>query len=137
MVTKFTVVPDEISAEQWLHAADDDVLGCRGQGHNFPKIKRTRTGKIKGIDVVPQDRQGVSRIFATCPDCGTIRIEDTQPDGLLPSPHRYHYIYPYYGPGDPRNYRPPKGTKVKRSMSFDETWRRVQEAGGLTLSETA
>jgi hypothetical protein len=140
MVTRFTVVPDEVDAQQWLYAAAEDVPGCRGQGHAFPKIKRTRTGIIKGIRVIPvatEGRSGVSRIFATCPDCGTVRIEDTLPGDLLPAPHRYTYVYPFIGAGDPRNYKPPKGVKVPRRMSFDETWRRVNEAGGLAVAESA
>ena len=140
MVTKIRVVPALMDAQEWLYRADDDVLGCRGQGHRFPRIKRTNSGIIKGIRAIPiqlDSGQSVSRIFATCPDCGTVRVEDTLPGGLLPSPHRYHYVYPFYGEGDPRNYRPPKGIKVPRRLSFDETWRRVNEGGGLALADSA
>jgi hypothetical protein len=117
VVTKFTVVTDDITADQWLFAADDDVLGCRGQGHRFPKIRRGRP--VRGIEVVPQ-RAGVSQIRSTCPDCKTIRVENTLPGGEIPDPHRYTYFYA-------EGYRPPKGVKVPRRRSFDETMRRVRE----------
>jgi hypothetical protein len=130
MVTRFTVVGTEAeqTAQDWLYAADEDVLGCRGQGHRFPKIRRTRSGSIRGVRVVPMV-EGVNRMFSTCPDCGTVRIEDTLPGtgGMLPSPHRYHYIYP-------PKYRPQKGTKVTRGAAFEETMRRVIEDGGLALA---
>jgi hypothetical protein len=123
VVTKFRVVPAQSSAQDWLHTADDDILGCRGQGHRYPKLRAGRR-KIKGIQVRPPV-DGIYQIEATCPDCGTIRIENTLPGGALERPVRYRYIYP-------DNYRPAKGTlqegeRITRQASFGETWRRSRE----------
>jgi hypothetical protein len=127
VVTKFNVVPEDITAQQWVYKTDDDILGCRGQGHGFPKIRRGRAAK--GINSYAVG-EGITRIEVTCRDCGTVRIEDTLPGGEVPTPHRYSYIYP-------PNYSPPKGVRVSRRLSFDETWRRVREDSRVRDAKTA
>lgn len=120
MVARMRLV-EETTADQWLNNADDDVLGCRGQGHHFPKLGRRRgTRKVpKGIKVHPP-LDGVYQIDSTCPDCGTVRIMETSPDGEIRSPNRYRYEYP-------EGYRPPKGVAVSRRAAYSESWRRDRE----------
>jgi hypothetical protein len=136
MVAKIRLVTEDMTAEDWLAAASDEVLVCRGQGHDFAKLERTRSGIIKGFTVRPP-REGIYQTESTCPRCKAVRIELTLPGGELPDPHRYRYVYPFYGPGDPRNYKPPKGVKVRRRAAFNETWRRTREVVLALAEESA
>ena len=120
MVARLEVVREEVTPEDWVQQADDDVLACRGQSHHFPRLRRGRGGRVpKGIRVNPPV-DGVYVIEATCPDCQTVRIMETMPSGEIATPNRYRYIYP-------PNYKPPKGVRVPPRVAYAESWRRVRE----------
>jgi hypothetical protein len=125
MVTRLTVVDDADTrtASEWVHDADDDVLSCRGQQHNFPKIRKGRARK--GIRVIPlPEVPGVFQVEFTCQDCGTKRTIETQPGGVIAMPSRYRYVYP---PG----YKGPKGVRIGKREAFAETMRRTVEDGRM------
>jgi hypothetical protein len=104
--------------EEWLHNADDEVLECRGQGHEFDHIHRRKRTPLRNT------RVGSSQITWTCPHCGTERTRTIEPDGTLFPPVYYSYKYP-------RNYKGPAG--VTRRMCFDETERRIADDAAKTV----
>jgi hypothetical protein len=120
-VRKFTEpLHPEMEAIEWVHHAKDEVLACRGQGHNWPKLKPNKGRPIKGIRhrIV---EQGQVEITMTCKDgCGKERRVITPPSGLIDLPAKYHY-------NNPDDYSPPRGTKVTGRMAFAESNRRWLE----------
>lgn len=96
----------------WLHNADDAVLECRAQGHEFDHIHRRRRGALKNT------RVGSSQITWSCPNCEAERTRTIEPDGTLFPPVYYAYRYP-------KNYKGPAG--ITRRMCFDELQRRIEE----------
>jgi hypothetical protein len=115
MAARAQEIDPEIAA--WLHDADDEVLECRGQGHDFERIRRSRTRRpLQNTRV--ERRDGGSQIEWTCPVCDTVRTRTVEPDGTLFPPVTYAYRYQ-------PNYKGPAG--VTRRMCFDETERRISE----------
>lgn len=106
----------------WLHDADDEVLECRGQGHDFEKIHRRQRAAYK------HTRVGASQITWTCPHCETERVRTIEPDGTLYPPVYYAYKYK-------PNYKGPPG--VTRRMCFEETERRITEDAALAARKAA
>lgn len=131
MATKTVVVQEdpEVAAAHYLHDTDDNILECRGQGHDFPKIRR-RSGNVpKGISVRPQ-ADGCYQVTFTCPHCKTVRTLTTLPGGQFDYPAKYAYKHP---PG----YKAPKGSGLTRRDCFMETWRRVLEANTMLALPSA
>jgi hypothetical protein len=108
----------DLEARDWLHDADDDILGCRGQGHNWPKLRPGRTPR--GLAVEGPFHDGVMEIIYTCRDCGKKRRLITAPNGVLDLPAQYSYK-------DPPGYKTPKGSGITRRQCLEETWRRSSE----------
>jgi hypothetical protein len=110
----------EIQSDDWVMNADDAIIACRGQGHNWPKIRPGRKQK-KGVNIDPSpERDGSYYIMVTCADCGKRRYTVTLPSGMLDLPARYSYI-------DPEGYKAPKGVPVTRRQCLAESWRRLYE----------
>src|SRR6185437_9825193 len=80
----------DLEAQNWLDQADDDVLGCRGQGHRWPKLRPTAR-LPKGLRINGPWHEGVMELVFTCLDCGKQRRLITKPHGQLDLPARYTY----------------------------------------------
>jgi hypothetical protein len=108
----------DLEARAWLGDADDDILGCRGQRHSFPKL---RPGRLpRGLRAEGPYHDGVMELVFTCPDCKTERRLVTAPAGVLDLPAKYSYKYP-------EAYKSPKGSGLTRRQCLEETWRRSRE----------
>lgn len=119
-IIKFHDPDPDVEAQNFLLHLDDKFLACHGQGHNFPRIKRTRSGKQpRGIRAIRQ-HDGSYQLVFICPECGTERELVTLPGGQIDLPARYRYKYP-------DGYRAPKGAKLTRRDYFAESWRRLLE----------
>jgi hypothetical protein len=116
--------PDE-ARQEWLYSTDPAILGCRGQGHAFPKIK---TGKLdpKRNWLEHSQHDGQWQLVQLCRDgCGTERCVTTNPGGTdidLPARFRYRRTKP--------GYSPPAGVRVTRRECFSEVMRRRREDKG-------
>jgi len=114
-------VHPELAAFEWLHKTDDKILACRGQGHNWPKLRPNKGRPIKGIRHRGiTESQGQVEIIMTCRDCGTDRRVVTAPGGLIDLPAKYTYTHP-------DGYRAPKGVKITGRQAFAESNRRWLE----------
>ena len=112
------------AARQWLAYVDDEILGCRGQSHNWPKL---RPGKPRrGVRIVGPYVDGVMEIVQTCADCGKTRRLITAPHGVLDLPARWGYKDPRTRPGH-EPFAAPKGSGITRRQCLEETWRRARE----------
>jgi len=116
----------EQDAQEWIYKTDDEIITCRGQGHDWPKLPTKATAKkkkFKGIRfaAVP-DSNGVVEVHFTCSTCGKERFMVTAPRGELDLPARYRYV-------DPEGYQAPKGVPISRRACFQESWRRAKEYG--------
>lgn len=105
----------DMEAQEYLNHTDDTILGCRGQGHSWPKLHKTG----KGIRIV-REREGGYQIVSICSDCGMERTLTTLPNGIIEHPAKYQYR-------QPKGYKAPKGSNVSRRDCLDELWRRVLE----------
>ncbi len=108
------------AAQQWLWQAKEEVVGCRGQGHGFVKI---RSGKTRGKNLrVERTVDGAWQLVQLCRDgCGVERTLTTVPGGTdIELPARFKYRRP-------KDYSPPKGVKVTRRECFAEAYRRARE----------
>lgn len=92
-----------------LSALDDDWVSCKGDRHDFPKL---RVGPLPpGVTARPV-RSGIYQMTYTCPDCGTIRTKTTSRGGII-STAKYTYHYP-------AGYLAPKGAGLtKRDYAFE------------------
>lgn len=109
----------DLMAQDYLHNADDKILGCRGQGHNWPKLRPTQV-MPRGLRVEGPYHDGVMELVFTCRDCGMVRRLLTAPHGVLDLPAQYSYK-------QPEGYKAPKGSGVTRRQCLEETWRRSYE----------
>lgn len=118
--------PEQAAAE-WIMHAQDAIIGCRGQGHAWPKLKTGKqNSKYVRIDI--DQKEGVWQLVQICRDCGKERVVTTQPqthDIDLPAKFRYR---------DPEGYKAPKGIRVTRRACFAESWRRSRETLALQNS---
>lgn len=113
--------PAATAALDWLQAADDVFLACRGN-HRFPKLVIRKGTLPRGITAARQ-RDGAYQIRETCPDCGTVRWYETAPDGWIDGAvRRYRYEWP-------DGYRMPAGAAeyVSTRDCQAELWRRTRE----------
>jgi hypothetical protein len=113
------VDPDQL-AEEWLFFVDASIVGCRGQGHAFPKIKSAKLNPRQSW-LERNQRTGRMQLVQLCRDgCGSERYvttNDTGTDIDLPATFRYRRRK--------KNYSPPRGARrVSRRECFAETMRR-------------
>jgi len=103
------------SGADHLNALSDDFVSCKGDRHDFPKL---RVGPLpKGVKAVPI-RQGQYQLTYTCPDCGTERTKTTLKGGILNSSALYSYKHP---PG----YLAPPGAGLVKADYARELGRRT------------
>jgi hypothetical protein len=126
---RLKAVPDPAelarSAQEWIYHADDKVLACRGQGHNWPKLPRKKGRLPRGVRLSIYDEFGCFAITQRCLDgCGKERTLITLPGGQLDLPAKYQY-------NNPPRYVAPKGVPVGRRACLAEVWRRALEDGIL------
>jgi hypothetical protein len=94
-----------MTGQEHLDAMDDNVASCKGDRHDFPKL---RVGPLPpGVTARPTSRQGVSQLTFTCPDCGTKRTKTTRRGGIVETA-KYDYDYP---PG----YLAPRGSGLTKA----------------------
>ena len=104
-----------MSGQEHLDTLDDNKLSCKGDRHDFPKL---RVGPLPhGVDAKPIRRTGVYQITYTCPDCGTTRTKTTLRGGIVATA-KYEYKHP---PG----YLAPKGAGLSKSDYATELGRRA------------
>lgn len=104
-----------MTGQQHLDTIDDAVASCKGDRHDFPKL---RVGPLpRGITAAPSSRQGVYQITFTCPDCGTKRTKTTRRGGIIATA-KYDYAYP-------DGYLAPPGAGLTKSDYTAELGRRV------------
>lgn len=119
----------------YLNALDDDIVACKGFGHNLPKLK---PGKLPPGTDVRRRRGGVYEITVSCPDCGLPATMTTGKGGVLDPDERWDFDYKSK-PG----YLAPKGTgRVGRRARYRaENGERVapdiREAAAATASRDA
>lgn len=102
------------SGQDHLDTMDDGVASCKGDRHDFPKL---RVGPLpQGVDAKPL-RKGVYQLTYTCPDCGTVRTKTTLRGGIV-TQAKYEYKHP---PG----YLAPKGAGLTKADYINELGRRV------------
>lgn len=132
MVTRLVVIKDddEISAEQWIHDADDSIIGCRGQGHAWPKL-RTGRANSKYVKLETDGKDGCWQLIQICRDCKMERCVTTTSDTHeIDMPAKFKYRAP-------AGYKGPKGITISRRACFAESWRRRREDLTSLVSETA
>jgi hypothetical protein len=104
-----------MSGQDHLTSLDDDKLSCKGDRHDFPKL---RVGPLPaGVNAEPIRRTGVYQLTYTCPDCGTTRTKTTLRGGIV-AQAKYEYKHP---PG----YLAPPGAGLSKSDYTSELGRRV------------
>jgi len=99
----------------FINTLDDDFLGCRTQGHRFPKL---RPGRIPANIRLARFRDGAFQLTFICPDCGTEKTRTTLPGGGYNAAAHNSYRYP-------NGYQSPRGSGLKRSDFIDEDDRRI------------
>jgi hypothetical protein len=103
------------SGDDHLNALSDEFVSCKGDRHDFPKL---RVGPLpKGVAATPI-RQGQYQLTYTCPDCGTERTKTTLKGGILNSSAVYSYKHPV-------GYLAPKGAGLVKADYARELGRRV------------
>lgn len=115
MLNKEAAISDE-----WIKQASDTVIGCRAQGHAWPKL-RIKKQNSKYIRIETDGRDGSWQLTQICRDCGMERTLTTLPgshDIDLPAKYQYH---------QPDGYKVPKGVQISRRECFAEAWRRSRE----------
>lgn len=99
---------------------DDNLVTCR-QGHGYPKIGPTKTGKLpRNTWAVGPYRDGVYQLWQQCPNCGTKRWMLTGEQGSLLLPGRWHteYVEGYLAKGLGR---------ISSRLATSEGYRRISE----------
>lgn len=104
-----------MTGEQHLSTLDDDWVSCKGDRHDFPKL---RVGPLpKGVTASPVSRSGVYQLTYTCPDCGTVRTKTTQRGGIVAGA-KYSYRHP-------TGYLAPPGAGLSKADYANELGRRA------------
>jgi hypothetical protein len=102
-----------MTGDEHLNTISDGIASCKGDRHDFPKM---RVGPLpKGVTSRPV-RQGVYQLTYTCPDCGTQRTRTTLRGGIL-SGAKYRYKYD-------DEYLAPKGAGLTKADYVAELGRR-------------
>ena len=104
-----------ITGNQHLTSLDDDWVSCKGDRHDFPKL---RVGPLPDGVTSTRTRNGQSQLTYTCPDCGTVRTRTTLRGGIIDRSIKYNYQYP-------AGYIAPKGSGLTKADYANELARRV------------
>lgn len=119
------------SGADHLNALSDEFVSCKGDRHDFPKL---RVGPLpKGVTAKPI-RQGQYQLTYICPDCGTERTKTTLKGGILNSSAVYSYKHP-------DGYLAPAGAGLTKADYAAELGRRVaphvkaQAHGGQVIED--
>ncbi len=113
MATKLRAVR---TGDDHLNGLDDDWLSCKGDRHDFPKL---RIGPLpEGIEA-KHVKNGVYQLTYTCPDCGTTRTRTTLKGGVLTSGRSVKYDYRH-----PKGYLAPPGAGLTKGDYVAELGRR-------------
>lgn len=111
-MAKLTIV---VTGDDHLASLDDDWLSCKGDRHDFPKL---RVGPLPaGVTAAHAGKTGVYQLTYTCPDCGTVRTKTTQRGGIVAT-SKYSYKHP---PG----YIAPPGAGLTKTSYASELGRRA------------
>ncbi len=103
------------TGQEHLGALDDDWVSCKGDRHDFPKL---RVGPLpKGVTASSSTRTGVYQLTYVCPDCGTVRTKTTQRGGIVVQA-KYDYKHP-------QGYLAPKGAGLSKADYTNELGRRA------------
>jgi len=101
--------------QEHLTSLDDDWVSCKGDRHDFPKL---RVGPLPpGVTSRPV-KSGVYQLTYVCPDCGTVRTRTTLRGGILDRTVKYGYKHPH-------GYLAPKGAKLTKADYANELSRRA------------
>lgn len=101
--------------QEHLDTLDDEWVSCKGDRHDFPKL---RVGPLpKGVTSRPV-KNGVSQLTYVCPDCGTVRTRTTLRGGIIDRSVKYSYQHP-------EGYLAPKGAGLTKADYANELGRRV------------
>jgi len=104
-----------MTGEEHLSTLDDDWASCKGDRHDFPKL---RVGPLPpGVTSRPA-KNGVSQLTYTCPDCGTVRTRTTLRGGIIDRSVKYNYKHP-------AGYIAPPGAGLTKADYANELARRV------------
>jgi hypothetical protein len=118
----------DVEAQDWLYSADNKVLGCKGQRHDFPILRPGRS-LPRGLRIEGPYHDGVMELVFTCrAGCGTVRRLVTAPAAQLDLPAMYRYKYH-------DAYKYPKGSGITKRDCLYETWRRAKEDLQYLLQE--
>jgi len=101
------------TGQDHLDALDDDWASCKGDRHDFPKL---RVGPLPAGVTTRPVKDGVSQLTYVCPDCGTIRT--TLRGGIIDRSVKYNYRHP-------DGYIAPKGAGLTKADYANELSRRV------------
>jgi len=103
------------TGEDHLHSLSDEFASCKGDRHDFPKL---RPGPLpKGVKAA-HVRMGVYQLTYTCPDCGTERTKTTLKGGILDSSAVYSYKHP-------KGYLAPPGSGLTKADYSRELGKRL------------
>lgn len=104
-----------MTGEDHLNTLDDDWVSCKGDRHDFPKL---RVGPLpKGVISTPV-KNGVYQLTYTCPDCGTVRRRTSLRGGIIDRGVKYRYKHPH-------GYLAPKGAGLRKADYANELGRRA------------
>jgi len=119
-VTKAVAAAREASEKaglQHLYDLDDGAISCKGDKHDFPKLRPGRWAK--NLSARPRVDGGYELVFR-CPDCGTKRTRVTRPGGVYDTSIKLEYDYP-------KGYRAPRGVGLRKTDYTGELLRRTIE----------
>lgn len=86
------------TGEDHLNSLDDNWLSCKGDRHDFPKL---RVGPLPRGVSSRRTKGGVYQLTYTCPDCGTVRTKTTLRGGIVvTADYRYSHPKGYLAPKD-------------------------------------
>jgi len=103
-----------MTADEHLDTLSDEWVSCKGDRHDFPKL---RIGPLpKGV-TSRRAKQGQYQLTYICPDCGTKRTKTTLRGGILEASNKYTYNHP-------KGYLAPKGAGLRKVDYTAELGRR-------------
>ncbi len=102
-----------MTADEHLDTLSDEWVACKGDRHDFPKL---RIGPLPRGVTSRRVRQGQYQLTYTCPDCGTRRTKTTLRGGILGG-NKYQYKHP-------TGYLAPKGAGLRKADYTAELGRR-------------
>lgn len=102
------------TGQEHLDTLDDEWLSCKGDRHDFPKLK---VGPLPpGVTPRPA-KNGVYQLTYVCPDCGTVRTKTTARGGIV--------VQAKYGYKHPQGYLAPKDAGLRKADYANELGKRA------------